>query len=161
MRCASRSGINRYTLALHGRQRTSIVGRVRGCISALSLPISSQIPLEATVSRDVVLKLAFASFAGTPRQAVADGYSAVDAAMSAILSQDGVEPPRNHNRAAMRLDVGRRDQLGRGPKADAVSDRAERLDCAPFPVGRDGLEACRKRTLTLLALGQQRAGGIF
>lgn len=55
------------------------------------------------MSGDVVLKLALAmqyahhaSFAGTPRQAIADGYSAIDAAMSAILTQDGIEPPRNH-----------------------------------------------------------------
>lgn len=54
-------------------------------------------------SRDVVLKLALAlqyahhaNFSGTPRQAIADGYSAIDAAMSAILAQDKIAPPRNH-----------------------------------------------------------------
>jgi hypothetical protein len=47
------------------------------------------------MSKDVVLKLALAlqyayhaNFAGTPRQAVADGYSAVDAALSAILARE-------------------------------------------------------------------------
>lgn len=36
-------------------------------------------------------------FAGTPRQAVADGYSAVDAMLSALLTHSGQEPSRNHN----------------------------------------------------------------
>ncbi|MYZ48732.1 hypothetical protein [Propylenella binzhouense] len=55
--------------------------------------------------QNVILNLALAlqyaqhaNFAGTARQAVADGYSAIDAAMSAILTQEGIEPPRNHKR---------------------------------------------------------------
>lgn len=61
--------------------------------------------MAASKRQDVVLKLALAlqyaehaNFAGTARQAVADGYSAIDAAMSAILTQDDIEPPRNHKR---------------------------------------------------------------
>lgn len=52
---------------------------------------------------EVLLQLALAKqyahharFAGTPRQAVADGYSAVDAMLSALLTYSGKEPPKNH-----------------------------------------------------------------
>jgi hypothetical protein len=52
---------------------------------------------------EILLQLALAKqyahharFAGTPRQAVADGYSAVDAMLSALLIYGGQEPPRNH-----------------------------------------------------------------
>ena len=52
---------------------------------------------------EVLLKLSIAeqslhhaNFAGTVRQAVADGYSAIDAALSALLLHDGNDPPRNH-----------------------------------------------------------------
>lgn len=55
------------------------------------------------MNEDVLLRLALAKqyahharFAGTPRQAVADGYSAVDAMLSAFLVYIGQEPPRNH-----------------------------------------------------------------
>jgi hypothetical protein len=40
--------------------------------------------------------VAHASYAGTARQAIADGYSAVDAAFSALLLNGEVDPPRNH-----------------------------------------------------------------
>lgn len=62
------------------------------------------------MAKDVVLKLALAmqyaqhaNFAGTPRQAVADGYSAIDAALSAVLEQEGIEPPRNHKQKLDRV----------------------------------------------------------
>ncbi|RWQ37806.1 MAG: hypothetical protein EOS21_21440 [Mesorhizobium sp.] len=55
------------------------------------------------MGKDVLLKLALAlqyahhaNFAGAPRQAIADGYSAIDAALSAILANDKIDPPRNH-----------------------------------------------------------------
>jgi hypothetical protein len=55
------------------------------------------------MNEDILLQLALAKqyahharFAGTPRQAVADGYSAVDAMLSALLLYAGQEPPRNH-----------------------------------------------------------------
>jgi hypothetical protein len=55
------------------------------------------------MNEDILLQLALAKqyahharFAGTPRQAVADGYSAVDAMLSALLLHGGQEPPRNH-----------------------------------------------------------------
>ena len=55
------------------------------------------------MKEEVLLPLALAKqyahharFAGTPRQAVADGYSAVDAMLSALLIHSGQEPPRNH-----------------------------------------------------------------
>jgi hypothetical protein len=55
------------------------------------------------MKEEVLLQLALAKqyahharFAGTPRQAVADGYSAVDAMLSALLVHSGQEPPRNH-----------------------------------------------------------------
>ena len=52
---------------------------------------------------DVLLSLAIATqfahhagYAGTPRQAIADGYSAIDAVLSALLLSVPEEPPRNH-----------------------------------------------------------------
>jgi hypothetical protein len=55
------------------------------------------------MKEEVLLQLALAKqyahharFSGTPRQAVADGYSAVDAMLSALLIHGGQEPPRNH-----------------------------------------------------------------
>ena len=52
---------------------------------------------------DVLLSLAIAtqfahhaSYAGAPRQAIADGYSAIDAVLSALLLSVPEEPPRNH-----------------------------------------------------------------
>src|SRR5262245_436176 len=55
------------------------------------------------MKEEVLLRLALAKqyahharFAGTPRQAVADGYSAVDAMFSALLIHSGQEPSRNH-----------------------------------------------------------------
>lgn len=55
------------------------------------------------MNTDVILQLSIAkqyahhaSFAGSPRQAVADGYSAIDATFSALLVHDGKEPPKNH-----------------------------------------------------------------
>jgi hypothetical protein len=52
---------------------------------------------------DVVLTLSLArlyghhaNFAGTARQAIADGYSGVDAAFTALLQQAGLKQPRNH-----------------------------------------------------------------
>ncbi len=52
---------------------------------------------------EVVLSLSLArlygshaNFAGAPRHAVADGYSAVDAAFSALLRQAKLRQPRNH-----------------------------------------------------------------
>lgn len=55
------------------------------------------------MNEEILLQLALAKqyahharFAGTPRQAVADGYSAVDAMVSALLIYDGQEPPKNH-----------------------------------------------------------------
>lgn len=52
---------------------------------------------------DVVLTLSLARlyghhahFSGTPRQAIADGYSAVDAAFTALLRNAGIKQPRNH-----------------------------------------------------------------
>jgi hypothetical protein len=55
------------------------------------------------MNEDILLQLALAKqyahharFAGTPRQAIADGYSAVDAVLSALLLYGGQEPPRNH-----------------------------------------------------------------
>lgn len=55
------------------------------------------------MDEDILLQLALAKqyahharFAGTPRQAVADGYSAVDTMLSALLTYGGQEPPRNH-----------------------------------------------------------------
>jgi len=55
------------------------------------------------MNEDILLQLALAKqyahharFAGTPRQAIADGYSAVDAMLSALLLHCGQEPPRNH-----------------------------------------------------------------
>src|SRR5580704_9953960 len=60
---------------------------------------------------DVLLTLSLArlyghhaNFAGTPRQAIADGYSAVDAAFGALLKRDGVKQPRNHK---LKLDLAR------------------------------------------------------
>jgi hypothetical protein len=57
----------------------------------------------AAMNEDILLQLTLAKqyahharFAGTPRQAVADGYSAVDAMLSALLLHSGQEPPRNH-----------------------------------------------------------------
>jgi len=57
----------------------------------------------AAMNDDVLLRLAIAkqyahhaNFAGTPRQAVADGYSAVDAMFSALLVHSGQEPSKNH-----------------------------------------------------------------
>jgi hypothetical protein len=62
---------------------------------------------------DVLLKLSLArqylhhaNFAGTPRQAIADGYSAVDAVLSALLIHDGIDPPRNHK---AKFDLARRN----------------------------------------------------
>jgi hypothetical protein len=56
------------------------------------------------MNEEVRLRLALAkqyahhaNFSGTPRQAVADGYSAVDAVLSALLLYGGIEPPRNHS----------------------------------------------------------------
>jgi hypothetical protein len=37
-----------------------------------------------------------ANFAGTPRQAIADGYSCVDAVFTALLKHKGLKQPRNH-----------------------------------------------------------------
>lgn len=37
-----------------------------------------------------------AQYAGVPRQAVADGYSAIDALFSAVLVDRGAKPPKNH-----------------------------------------------------------------
>jgi hypothetical protein len=61
---------------------------------------------------DVVVTLSLArlyghhaNFAGTPRQAIADGYSAVDATFTALLRQDGVKQPRNHKH---KLDLARK-----------------------------------------------------
>lgn len=55
------------------------------------------------IGKEVILSLALAkqychnaSFAGIHRQAIADGYSAVDAAMSSLLIQKSIRPPRNH-----------------------------------------------------------------
>jgi hypothetical protein len=55
------------------------------------------------MKEEVLLPLALAKqyahharFAGTPRQAVADGYSAVDALLSALLIYSGQEPSKNH-----------------------------------------------------------------
>ena len=55
------------------------------------------------MKEEVLLHLALAKqyahharFAGTARQAIADGYSAVDAMLSALLIHSGQEPPRNH-----------------------------------------------------------------
>ena len=52
---------------------------------------------------DVVLTLSLARlyghhahFSGTARQAIADGYSAVDAAFTALLRNAGLKQPRNH-----------------------------------------------------------------
>ena len=52
---------------------------------------------------EVVLSLSLArlygshaNFAGTPRQAIADGYSAIDAAFTALLRQAKLRQPRNH-----------------------------------------------------------------
>jgi hypothetical protein len=52
---------------------------------------------------DVLLTLSLAklyahhaNFAGTPRQAIADGYSAVDAVLTALLKHDRKPQPRNH-----------------------------------------------------------------
>ena len=63
------------------------------------------------MSDDVLFKLSIAKqyaqhadFAGTPRQAIADGYSAIDAIFSALLIHRGVTPPRNHKQ---KLDLAR------------------------------------------------------
>ena len=60
---------------------------------------------------DVLLSLSLgklyahhANFAGTPRQAVADGYSAVDASFSALLKYDGKRQLRNHK---LKLEMAR------------------------------------------------------
>lgn len=47
--------------------------------------------------------VAHANYAGTARQAIADGYSAVDAAFSALLLDRGVDPPKNHNSKLVRV----------------------------------------------------------
>lgn len=39
-----------------------------------------------------------ARFAGAPRQAIADGFSSIDALFSAVLLEVGIEPPRNHKK---------------------------------------------------------------
>jgi hypothetical protein len=55
------------------------------------------------MNEDVLLRLAIAkqyahhaNFAGTPREAIADGYSAVDALLSALFIHSGQEPPKTH-----------------------------------------------------------------
>lgn len=55
------------------------------------------------INKELVLCLALAaqychnsSFAGIHRQAIADGYSAVDAILSALLIHKNITPPRNH-----------------------------------------------------------------
>lgn len=65
-----------------------------------------------SVSREVTFSLALArqfshhaDFAGTPRQAVADGYSCIDAALSALLKHEEIDPPRNHRQ---KLDMVRK-----------------------------------------------------
>lgn len=62
---------------------------------------------------DVLFKLSIAKqyvqhadFAGTPRQAIADGYSAIDAVFSALLIHLGIKPPRNHKQ---KLDLVRKN----------------------------------------------------
>lgn len=57
------------------------------------------------LKREVIEKLAIAEqfshnaqYAGVARQAVADGYSSIDALFSAILVENGEEPPRNHKK---------------------------------------------------------------
>lgn len=54
---------------------------------------------------DVVLSLSLsrlyghhANFAGTPRQAIADGYSAIDAVFTALLRKARLKQPKNHKR---------------------------------------------------------------
>jgi hypothetical protein len=56
-----------------------------------------------TMNDEVLLKLSLArqyvhhaNFAGTPRQAIADAYSAVDSVLSALLLHEGIDPPFNH-----------------------------------------------------------------
>src|ERR1700730_12078995 len=57
------------------------------------------------MNEDVLLRLAIAkqyahhaNFAGTPREAIADGYSAVDAMLSALLVHNGQDPHKNRIR---------------------------------------------------------------
>lgn len=64
----------------------------------------------AGVQQNVLEKLAIAEqfshnaqFAGVARQAVADGYSSIDALFSALLVNAGEEPPRNHKRKLDRV----------------------------------------------------------
>jgi hypothetical protein len=58
---------------------------------------------DVKVDGDVLLTLSLAklyghhaNFAGTPRQAIADGYSAVDAVFTALLRQGGHKQSKNH-----------------------------------------------------------------
>ncbi len=62
---------------------------------------------------EVLLKLSLAkqyihhaNFAGAPRHAIADAYSAVDLVLSALLLNDGIKPPFNHKR---KLDLVRKE----------------------------------------------------
>lgn len=55
------------------------------------------------ISREIILPLTlakqychYASFAGLHRQAIADGYSAIDSVFSALLRLNQIKPPRNH-----------------------------------------------------------------
>jgi hypothetical protein len=66
------------------------------------------------MKEEVLLPLALAKqyahharFAGTPRQAVADGYSAVDAMLSALLIHSGQEHSRNeYSRSSGSVTIG-------------------------------------------------------
>lgn len=57
----------------------------------------------SNIDREIILPLTLAkqychhaSFAGLHRQAIANGYSAIDAVFSALLRLNGIVPPRNH-----------------------------------------------------------------
>jgi hypothetical protein len=67
------------------------------------VPLTMKSPPSRRAIGDVLLTLSIARlyghhahFSGTARQAVADGYSAVDAAFTALLRNAGLKQPRNH-----------------------------------------------------------------
>lgn len=56
-------------------------------------PLNPQIALKLAIARQHTHN---ASFAGSARHAIAEGFSAIDSVFSALLIYAGVEPPRNH-----------------------------------------------------------------
>ena len=97
---------------------------------------------------EVLLKLSLArqyihhaNFAGTPRQAIADAYSAVNSIISALLLHDGIDPPFNHK---SKFDLAHK----KCPKA-FEPERTKRKNWSSFSPGADwgSLEAFYKEWL--------------